>query len=91
MTALIKTRTLSSEGARSFAITQSNRIQTVPPSSLVSPRAQEEWKKWKNRLESSVQHRDGAIPDGMQDTVGAVAYSHADGIAAGVSRSSAQS
>ena len=78
---------LSSEGARSFAIAQSNLIPTVSSASLVSPRAQEEWKKWKGRLESSVQR--GRMPGGIQDTVGAVAYNHADGIAAGVSRSSA--
>ena len=75
---------LSSEGARSFA--QSNRIQTVPSGSLVSPRAREEWKKWKDRLERFVQL--GTTPDTIQDTVGAVAYHHVDGMAAGVSRSS---
>jgi hypothetical protein len=35
-----------------------------------------------------VQH--GTMPDGMKDTVGAVVYHHADGMAAGVSRSSEQ-
>lgn len=73
--------TLTSEGARSFAY---NRIETVSSGSLISPRAREEWKKWKDRLESSVKH--GKRPDSMQDTVGAVAYHHAHGMAAGVSR-----
>jgi taspase (threonine aspartase 1) len=77
---------LTSEGARSFAVTQSNQIQTVPSESLVSPRAREEWKKWKDRLEGSVQHE--TMPESMKDTVGAVVYHHADGMAAGVSRSS---
>jgi taspase (threonine aspartase 1) len=78
-------RTLTSDGARSFALTHVERTQTIPSESLVSPRALEEWKKWKDRLQDAAQ--DGPTSSYMQDTVGAVAHHHMDGMAAGVSRS----
>jgi len=82
-------RTLVSEGARTFAADNSAQItiETVPPESLVSPKAREEWMKWKARLESSsADQTDAASIMDIQDTVGAVACQNIDGVAAGVSR-----
>lgn len=82
-------RTLVSEGAYAFAIAHgaTENVQLVHPDALVSPRAREEWKKWKDHLNRSSDNE--TPPSGLtniQDTVGAVAFQHADGIAAGVSR-----
>lgn len=43
-------RMLVADGALQFA--QAKGIVTVPPGDLVAPRAQEEWKHWKNVLQS---------------------------------------
>ena len=79
-------RTLVSDGAHQFAA--SRGIETVPPKSLVSPRANADWEKWKHRLESSDTLEDsfGSESSEMQDTVGAVAWDNDARLAAGVSR-----
>ncbi|KAF8973118.1 nucleophile aminohydrolase, partial [Flammula alnicola] len=77
--------TLVSTGAQKFA---AGRVETVPEEALIAPNAYEQWKKWKHRLEagedSSEQDNEGSLRD-IQDTVGAVAFHDADGMAAGVS------
>lgn len=63
----------------------------MPPETLIAPFAHEQWKKWKARLESLEQalearnKQEMGISD-IQDTVGAVAFDPAGGMAAGVSR-----
>jgi taspase (threonine aspartase 1) len=83
-------RTLVSEGARSFATLHAPTVETVPAETLRSARAEGEWKKWKSRMEipdlREVTMSDNKF-DGVQDTVGAVSWHHAGGMAAGVSRS----
>ncbi|KAH6913791.1 asparaginase [Coprinopsis sp. MPI-PUGE-AT-0042] len=83
--------TLVSAGATSFA--RSQGLTTILPVSLVTPDAQRQWKKWKERLESSsADATNGALTEeeqaemhGTQDTVGAVAWDPLTGGAAGVS------
>lgn len=78
-----------SEGARSFATLHAPSIQTVFPESLKSARAEAEWKKWKNRIETSSStgiHVGEDSLKAMQDTVGAVSWHPEGGMAAGVSR-----
>ena len=70
---------------RSFVAAEGRDVQIVPSESLVSPRARGEWRKWKGRLEENgLKHE--TPPGSLQDTVGAAAYTHTGGIAAGVSR-----
>ncbi|KAF8070624.1 asparaginase [Lyophyllum atratum] len=80
---------LVAEGARKFAAANSTRlaVETAPLDSLVSPKAREDWLKWKARIESP--DADQTVPTtcltDIQDTVGAVACQNADAVAAGVS------
>jgi taspase (threonine aspartase 1) len=54
---------------------------------MISPRATQEWQKWKSRLDDPVDGDPGSLPqDAMQDTVGAVAWDNEGNLAAGVSR-----
>lgn len=84
-------RTLVSSGAYNFAV---DRVETIPAEVLITPKTYEQWKKWKNRLDSSddsstwINQRDTAYErlEDIQDTVGAVAWHGLDGLAAGVSR-----
>lgn len=79
--------TLVSEGARTFAA-ETAKLQSVPTSSLIAPRARKIWQKWRNRLQSVEQTRTdmNLYEVGMiQDTVGAVASVFPTEIAAGVS------
>ncbi|KAF5380495.1 hypothetical protein D9615_004576 [Tricholomella constricta] len=82
--------TLVSEGARAFAAANDahRTIETVPADSLVSPKAKDDWMKWRTRLERGVpiDQTDLASLADVQDTVGAVACQNADAVAAGVSR-----
>ncbi|KNZ72915.1 Threonine aspartase 1, partial [Termitomyces sp. J132] len=89
--------TLVSEGAHSFAVSENTRheqeqatnaIETVPPESMISPKAKDEWTKWKARLDhisSDIDMSDPTSLTDIQDTVGAVAYRIGDTVAAGVS------
>ncbi|PFH53818.1 hypothetical protein AMATHDRAFT_73230 [Amanita thiersii Skay4041] len=83
---------LVSNGARDFVTTTTSsagtKVELVPPESLITPQASNEWKMWKDRLISasesvSIGQMDGL--DNIQDTVGAVAWSEGVGAAAGVS------
>lgn len=75
---------LVSDGAREFARSFPEKVKCVPPLSLVTPQAEEQWNKWKRRLESS---SDDALDlHAMQDTVGAIAWHARDGMSSGVSR-----
>ncbi|KAG5654406.1 hypothetical protein H0H81_003230 [Sphagnurus paluster] len=78
--------TLVSEGAHAFAIANSadRAIETVIPDSLISPKARNDWVKWKTRLTSSQSMAAGSLTD-IQDTVGAVAFQNAEAVAAAVS------
>ena len=84
-------RTLVSSGAYNFAV---DRVESIPAEALITPKTYEHWKKWKNRLDSSddsstwINQLDTADErlEGIQDTVGAVAWHGSDGLAAGVSR-----
>ena len=92
-------RTLVSSGARAFA--QRHEIETVDATSMVSPRAKEDWQRWVRRYnevasestdELRVDAGTMALPqDAMQDTVGAVAWDSEGNLAAGVSRSADRS
>ncbi|KAG5341438.1 hypothetical protein C0989_010548, partial [Termitomyces sp. Mn162] len=87
--------TLVSEGAHSFAVSENTRheqeqatnaIETVPPESMISPKAKDEWTKWKARLDhisSDIDMSDPTSLTDIQDTVGAVAYRIGDTVAAG--------
>ncbi|TFK44390.1 asparaginase [Crucibulum laeve] len=81
--------TLASEGARAFAASHPDRVTLVTPESLITPGAQGNWKKWKERLDApspavgEVTRTNGIKH--VQDTVGAVVCAD-DGLAAGVSR-----
>ncbi|GLB37601.1 putative N-terminal nucleophile aminohydrolase [Lyophyllum shimeji] len=80
--------TLVGEGALTFAssINAQPTIETVPPGSLISPKARGEWTRWKTRLESSnADQTEAASLNDIQDTVGAVACQDANAVAAGVS------
>ncbi|KAG1858195.1 nucleophile aminohydrolase [Suillus subluteus] len=80
----IRPMTLVASGAYSFASSQG--IQTVAPNEMISPRATQEWQKWKSRLDHPVDGDPGNLPqDAMQDTVGAVAWDNEGNLAAGVS------
>ncbi|KAG0707379.1 nucleophile aminohydrolase [Suillus ampliporus] len=80
----IRPMTLVSSGAYSFASSQN--IQTVAPNELISPRAIQEWQKWKSRLDHAADGDQENLPrDAMQDTVGAVAWDNEGNLAAGVS------
>jgi len=75
-------RTLVGDGAAALG----TDVERVSPSSQITTRAHESWKKWSERLENA----DTNITvtediHGIQDTVGAVVSSH-DGMSAGVSR-----
>ena len=85
--------TLVAEGAKRFAVTSygADSDQFVPPESLVTPRTNAEWSKWKDRLEAYSQaaplaHSIDASLFEIQDTVGAVASQQSTQVAAGVSR-----
>ncbi|KAI9572214.1 nucleophile aminohydrolase [Boletus coccyginus] len=87
----IRPLTLVSSGARAFA--QGNGIETVDATSMVSPRAKEDWQRWTKRYDE-VPSTDEPGADTtflpqyvMQDTVGAVAWDAEGNMAAGVSRS----
>lgn len=81
----IRPMTLVASGAHSFASSQG--IQTVAPNEMISPRATQEWQKWKSRLDNPVDGDPGSLhQDAMQDTVGAVAWDNKGNLAAGVSR-----
>lgn len=69
-----------SSGAHAFA--ESHSLTLVPPESLVSPRAQSEWRAWKERLDRAT-----VASSALQDTVGAVCLDFQGRVAAGVSRS----
>ncbi|KDQ57831.1 hypothetical protein JAAARDRAFT_178341 [Jaapia argillacea MUCL 33604] len=80
--------TLVGEGAKAFA--SSSGLPVIPPEELKSPRAIEEWVRWKTRLDESqshpLSHRD--LPGGLhdrQDTVGAAVWDSTGNLAAGVS------
>ncbi|RDX55102.1 N-terminal nucleophile aminohydrolase [Lentinus brumalis] len=90
---------LVSTGASQFVEMQG--LERRPPATMISPRAHQEWKKWRDELEAA-QARNGApdadhpgqaqsVPaqfDGLrnrQDTVGAVVWDAAGDLAAGVS------
>jgi isoaspartyl peptidase/L-asparaginase-like protein (Ntn-hydrolase superfamily) len=82
-------RTLVSSGAHNFASTRG--VRTVPPESLITPSAKGKWEKWMSRRErpsvgigEEKEAAEGLMD--LQDTVGAVAFREADGVAAGVSR-----
>ncbi|KAG1734669.1 nucleophile aminohydrolase [Suillus paluster] len=80
----IRPMTLVASGAHSFASSQD--IQTVAPNKMISPRATQEWQKWKSRLIRSTNGDQESLPqDAMQDTVGAVAWDNEGNLAAGVS------
>lgn len=80
----IRPMTLVASGAYSFASSQG--IQTVAPNEMISPRATQEWQKWKYRLDHPVDCDLGSLhQDAMQDTVGAVAWDNDGNLAAGVS------
>ena len=72
---------------------------TTEPSTLVSPRAQREWSKWKEELSRARAGASGAVLSSfapaserieglhdIQDTVGAIALDAMGDLAAGVSR-----
>jgi len=76
---------LVSNGARAFA-DDSSVSTTVRPESLISPRAKEEWVKWKGFLDGTgTDARELTALRDIQDTVGAVAWDTEGGMAAGVS------
>lgn len=80
----IRPMTLVASGACSFASSQG--IQTVAPNEMISPRATQEWQKWKSRLDHSDDGDPRNLPqDTMQDTVGAVAWDNEGNLTAGVS------
>ena len=79
-------RTLVSSGAYNFA---ADRVGTILPEALITPKSYELWKKWKNRLDfsdDSSSWADERLED-VQDTVGAVAWHESYELSAGVSRS----
>lgn len=84
-------RTLVSSGARAFA--QGNGIETVDATSMVAPRAREDWQRWTKRYDEVPSTDEpgadtASLPQYvMQDTVGAVAWDAEGNMAAGVSRS----
>jgi taspase (threonine aspartase 1) len=56
---------------------------------MISPVAKSEWRKWKERLETSEAEEGSPMQKSIhdvQDTVGAVAWTDDGGMAAGVSR-----
>lgn len=83
-------RTLVSSGAHAFA--RRNKIETVEPTNMISPRAKEDWERWIARYDEvgSTEERDAGTlvfpRDVMQDTVGAIAWDSEGNLAAGVSR-----
>lgn len=76
-------RTLTSEGARNFAMKYATRLEIVPPESMISSNAIATWRKWKKRLEND---NSIEIQHGIQDTVGCVSWASEEDMAAGVSR-----
>ena len=74
-------------GARKFA---DGRVETVSDDALIAPAAREQWERWTRRLAASAQagedEPEGSDVRDTQDTVGAVAFHRAGGMAAGVSR-----
>jgi len=80
-----------SDGAKKFATTNGYSIRTVASDELITPRARDEWKYWKTRMESSPEpneNRDNQMSGlyDIQDTVGAVVWVEGGSTAAGVSR-----
>ncbi|TFK26524.1 N-terminal nucleophile aminohydrolase [Coprinopsis marcescibilis] len=83
--------TLVSAGATSFARSDTS-IQLVPPSSLITESSHDQWKRWKDKLDSNDGSAFNDMPCEMrselrniQDTVGAVVWHAKSGAAAGVS------
>lgn len=75
-------RTLVAGGAYDFAV--SMKLPAVDHKELISPRAQQDWAYWKERINENVaNHQMGSL---LHDTVGAVAFDCNDNVAAGVSR-----
>ncbi|KAF8332780.1 nucleophile aminohydrolase, partial [Cantharellus anzutake] len=79
---MIRPLMLASQGAVSFA--QKTDIRTVSPEELITPRATQNWKTWKWRMEEQ-RHEMGVPEHDVQDTVGAVALDSKGRLAAGVS------
>ena len=88
-------RTLVASGAHALA--RKRGIETVDPTCMVSPRAREDWQRWRARYDSDrdvVGSTNDAPPggaavlpqDAIQDTVGAVVWDSEGNLAAGVSR-----
>ncbi|KAJ6625457.1 asparaginase [Mycena sp. CBHHK59/15] len=79
--------TLVSNGAHAFAALHPGHVDLVAPESLVTPRAQQQWATWKDRLvSSSPPSEDPGSLHPFQDTVGAMAWNADSGeIASGVS------
>ncbi|KAJ7594287.1 nucleophile aminohydrolase [Mycena floridula] len=75
--------TLVGDGALRFASKHSD-IATVPPGSLITPKAFQDYSKWKSRLLSNSDGDLDGYREVIQDTVGAVAL-HGGRLAAGVS------
>ncbi|CAA7261698.1 unnamed protein product [Cyclocybe aegerita] len=82
--------TLVSSGAHTFATARG--VESVDPSTLITPSARSQWEKWKARLDSTDEPSGSLLRDeeeegltDVQDTVGAVAFHTDDGFAGGVS------
>jgi isoaspartyl peptidase/L-asparaginase-like protein (Ntn-hydrolase superfamily) len=79
-------------GAREFATHVG--VALAEPADMISPRAQTDSAKWKERLEqashpelnTNIARLDASALHNMQDTVGAIVSSDAGATAAGVSR-----
>ena len=78
-------RTLVSAGAVKFASRHAPQVDIVPTESLVSSEARKRWNYWKEQYGKELGPDEHGCHD-IQDTVGAVAWSSSENIAAGVSR-----
>lgn len=71
---------------------EEHQVACVDPDTMKSPRAENEWKVWRDQFDSAAKVHEGAIVidrkglSDRQDTVGAVALDTSGGLAAGVSR-----
>lgn len=84
-------RLLVSNGAHAFVTRRG--VTSVPPGSLVSPRAQAQWEIWKSRLASGngdslpISNREDLSGQHIvQDTVGAIVFDVQSTLSSGVSR-----